>query len=80
MEEWIGGTPQDSLDERPLSSKKISEYVQKTFYGRTNRLYFKLCHDYCSYCIEYGLTENEQKCLSCLEEYSFDYWFCREWE
>ena len=51
------------------------EYVQKTFYGRTNRLYFKLCHDYCGSCIEYGITENEQKCLTCLEEYSFDYWF-----
>ena len=51
------------------------QYVQKTFYGRKNRLYFKLCHDYCGSCIEYGITENEQKCLTCSEEYSFDYWF-----
>ena len=52
----------------------IDEFKQKTFYGRTNRLYFKLCNEYCESCSEFGENENNQKCLKCSEEYSFDYW------
>ena len=46
----------------------------KTFYGRTNRLSFKLCHDYCGSCVEFSKNTNEQKCFTCLEQYSYDYW------
>jgi len=45
------------------------------FYGRTNRLKFKLCYDYCETCYELGLSEDEQKCSSCLLEYQYDYLF-----
>ena len=48
-------------------------YSPKTFYGRTNRLYFKLCHDYCETCNEIGLSIHYQKCFSCLKEYTYDY-------
>ena len=44
------------------------------FYGRTNKLSFKLCHDYCSECYELGNSINSQKCESCLPDYSYDYW------
>ena len=48
-------------------------YSPKTFYGRTNRLYFKLCHDYCETCNQFGLSIHYQKCYSCLKEYTYDY-------
>ena len=47
---------------------------KKTFYGRTNRLSFKLCHDYCGSCVEFSKNNNEQKCFTCLEDYKYDYW------
>ena len=51
-----------------------SQYYQpKIFYGRTNLLQFKLCHQYCITCKEYGLSNNNQKCLDCKEQYSYDY-------
>ena len=45
------------------------------YYGRTNRLKFKLCHDYCETCYELGTSDNDQKCLSCLSEYQYDYFY-----
>ena len=51
-----------------------AEFVPKIFYGRTNKLYFKLCHNYCETCNEIGIEENETKCLKCLDNYIFDYW------
>ena len=50
------------------------EASRKTFYGRTNRIKFKLCYEYCEYCLEFGKTIIDQKCLTCLEDYSYDYW------
>ena len=53
------------------------EFEPRIFYGRTNKLFFKLCHKYCLTCNEYGLSDTEpkdQKCLSCSENYTFDYW------
>ena len=47
---------------------------RKTFYGRTNRIKFKLCYEYCGSCIEFGKTINKQECLTCLEDYTYDYW------
>ena len=52
-----------------------NNYHRKTYYGRTNRVFFKLCHDFCGACVEFGLKLNNQKCLNCLENYTFDYWY-----
>ena len=46
-------------------------YVPKILYGRTNTLKFKLCHKYCKTCRKIGISDNNQKCLSCLDEYSY---------
>ena len=51
------------------------EFESRTFYGRTNRINFKLCHDYCDTCNELGISDNNQKCLSCLPLYQYDYWY-----
>ena len=40
------------------------EFESRIFYGRINKLYFKLCHKYCQSCIEYGSSDTKQKCLS----------------
>jgi hypothetical protein len=48
-------------------------YIPRIFYGRTNTLKFKLCHKFCGSCQSYGISDNEQKCLSCLPEYQYDY-------
>ena len=54
----------------------------KIYYGRTNRLKIKLCHDFCETCYELGSDNGHQKCLSCLPEYQYDYlhFFGRESE
>ena len=68
--------PSDRTDDQPSSydASSIYEESRKTFYGRTNRISFKLCHMYCGTCIELGQTLNKQECLTCLEEYTYDYW------
>jgi len=48
-------------------------YESKIFEGRTNLLQFKLCHKYCKTCIEFGASDNDQKCLTCKEQYTYDY-------
>ena len=45
------------------------------YYGRANRLKFKLCHDYCETCKVFSSSDDDQKCLSCLPEYQYDYFF-----
>ena len=50
------------------------EQNRKTFYGRTNRLKFKLCYDFCGTCVEISKDINDQKCFTCLENYTYDYW------
>ena len=66
-----------SISNSEISSPEnydASQYYQpKIFYGRTNILQFKLCHKYCITCKEYGLSDNNQKCLNCQEQYSYDY-------
>ena len=50
---------------------------ETTYYHcRMNQLKFKLCHDYCNSCQELGISNNEQKCLSCLPPYQYNYWYC----
>ena len=48
------------------------------YYGRTNRLKFKLCHDYCGTCYELSSSNEEQKCYSCLPEYQYDYLYSQK--
>ena len=51
-----------------------NDYKQNVYYGRTNRLTFRLCHDYCETCKELGNSNNNQKCLTCLPKYQYDYY------
>ena len=57
------------------SSSDTSSFTfnRDKFYGRTNTIEFKLCHDYCESCNEYGISNDVQKCMSCLEPYTYDY-------
>ena len=50
-----------------------NNYTQKTYYGRVNRLTFKLCHDYCETCKELGNSNDNQKCITFLSKYKYDY-------
>ena len=50
-----------------------SFFEPKIFYGRTNTVIFKLCHNYCGSCYKFGMTIDDQKCLSCLVDYQYDY-------
>lgn len=45
----------------------------KIYYGRTNRLKFKLCYEFCETCYELGTYNNNQKCETCLFDYQFNY-------
>ena len=54
-------------------AKESNAEGAEIYYGRINRLKFKLCHDYCGTCNELSTSEDEQKCLSCLPEYQYDY-------
>ena len=48
-------------------------YNPNKYCGRTNTLKFKLCHDYCNTCSKYGISNNNQQCLSCLPLYQYNY-------
>ena len=48
-------------------------YNPQTLNGRVNKLYFKLCHRYCIECMEYGNNDNDQRCVNCKDEYTYDY-------
>ena len=67
---------EDSL-EQPLLRRRMCSNCQdsKLYYGRINRLKFKLCHEFCETCYEFGYFANEQKCLSCLPNYQYDYFY-----
>jgi hypothetical protein len=55
------------------NSEYSSYYTPKTFYGRTNILSFKLCHNYCQKCNIFGTSDNYQRCFVCLPDYTYDY-------
>ena len=42
-------------------------------FGRVNKLSMKLCHEFCETCIQLGISNNEQYCLSCSEPYNYNY-------
>ena len=58
---------------RTDSDTLINLFDQKYYYGRTNSLKFKLCFNNCKTCKELGSKEEDQKCESCLEEYSYNH-------
>ena len=51
----------------------IDKFEQKKFYGKTNTVKFKLCHEYCASCKKLGRSDDDQQCMSCLEIYQYDY-------
>ena len=54
------------------STSDLNEYfTPKILAGRTNTLKFKLCYNYCKTCRRIGFSEIDQKCETCLDEYSF---------
>ena len=55
-----------NIKNRNLAVSIETNTYNKIYYGRTNRLKFKLCYDYRETCYELGLSEENQKCLSCL--------------
>ena len=56
-----------------IFSRRLQYEDRNIFYGRINRLKFKLCHEYCESCYELSASDNNQKCLSCVPEYQYDY-------
>ena len=65
--------PHATFDSIGHTYDSSAHYQPKTFYGRTNILKFKLCHNYCITCKEYGASNDDQKCIDCKEEYTYDY-------
>ena len=48
-----------------------TNYQQKRYYGRAITVKFKLWHQYCEKCRKYGLSNNNQLCISCLQDYRY---------
>ena len=61
--------------DNPSGSDQRSYFQQKILYGRVIRLKFKLCHEYCDSCDEFGTTYDDQYCKTCLPQYMYDYWY-----
>ena len=49
------------------------EFSPLTYYGRTNILKFKLCNDLCETCKIFGISNNNQQCLSCSPQLDYNY-------
>ena len=59
----------DYADNSNVNQK--NEFEQKIFYGRINKVKFKLCNEFCGSC-EYLGTTNNHKCLTCKENFEID--------
>ena len=46
-------------------------YENKKYFGRTTKVEFKLCFQTCTTCQYLGMSINDQKCLTCLENYYY---------
>ena len=53
--------------------RRLASEEPKYYYGRINRLKFKLCHKYCEKCYELSTLDESQKCASCLPENQYNY-------
>ena len=58
---------------QPTNFEASNYYEPQTLDGRVNILKFKLCHKFCKECKEYGSNDNDQKCDTCKNEYTYDY-------
>ena len=61
------------IDVITYSIDSSSGYKEYQFYGRKNTLKFKLCHKYCESCQKFGVSNDKQLCMTCLEPYQYDY-------
>ena len=52
---------------------KISYDKGQILFGRINKLSMKLCHEFCETCIQLGISNDNQYCLNCLENYRYNY-------
>ena len=62
---YVINYPSNSYDDQS------NNFKQNEFYGKTNKVKFKLCHKYCATCKTIGNSDDNQQCLSCLEEYQY---------
>ena len=65
----------NKIIDNPNPSDQRAYFVQKILYGRVITLKFKLCHEYCETCQEFGPSYDDQKCVTCLPQYFYDYWY-----
>ena len=52
------------------SNSGTENFESQILYGKTIKIEFKLCYDLCDTCEYLGISENDQKCLSCYENYT----------
>ena len=60
----------------PIGDDVKTEYANRIgdpLPGRTIKVDFKLCFEYCETCKILGITTNDQYCITCLENYRYDY-------
>ena len=69
----IGDAEDDDSSEGRRRNADLDNLGQRIYYGRINRIEFKLCHEYCETCYELSTSYDDQKCLSCLPLYQFDF-------
>ena len=68
----------NNIINNPSNSEQRDYFEQKILYGRVITLKFKLCHEYCGSCDEFGTTYDEQYCKTCLPDYLYDYWYYKQ--
>ena len=61
------------IDDKLNSVNAKNFYTTNVLNGRVNILSFKLCHKFCINCIEYGPNDNDQRCVDCKNQYTYDY-------
>ena len=59
----------DCLDNENIQDDENLE--NNIFYSRSIKVEFKLCYELCNTCKKLGKSFNDQKCLSCLENYIY---------
>ena len=59
----------DCLDNENIED---DDYLENNiFYSRSIKVEFKLCYELCNTCENLGISFNDQKCLSCLDNYVY---------
>ena len=72
--QYIVKENEESADVKEFQTKRrLASEESKYYYGRINRLKFKLCHKYCEKCYELSVLDEAQKCTSCLPENQYNY-------